>query len=269
MSAWRIRGVLTLFWPVEYGVIGGRLDDWEKVLHSLFYNGLRAAPEEIPVVCVLSPQQLADNGTESVVQIMFETFSIPVFLPLPSDVAALYALSTKERRNCMTGMVVSLGATIVVSCVDDGVSVPPTVVVRQWGGWEISDQLRKKEGLSHDLAFEVLEKLCFVAPYPLKHFDSDVSAHPELVARCVPDCDVVLERQVGLSTIGLVSASLDRCECGSEEGGGAGGRSVCVYVVCCVWRREGRGRKRRSRPLLERAPHLAGATLGLASGAKW
>lgn len=45
------RGILTISTPVEHGIVTN-WDDYEKVLHHTFYEELKVAPEEIPVLLV-------------------------------------------------------------------------------------------------------------------------------------------------------------------------------------------------------------------------
>jgi actin-related protein len=92
---------LTLKYVIEYGIVTN-WDDMEKIWHHNFYNVLRIAPEEHPVLLTEAPHNPKWHR-EKMAQVMFETFNVPAMCIANQAVLALYA----SGRN--TGIVMDSG----------------------------------------------------------------------------------------------------------------------------------------------------------------
>jgi len=166
------RGVLTMKYPVEDGIITN-FDDIEKILHHIFYNELRVAPEEHSVhisEALLSPKA----NRERLMQILFETFNVPACYFTPTHTLSLY---TSGRT---TGVVLSIGESCVSAvAIYEGYALPHSYKNINIGSRDITNYLMKistERGYSftttaeREIVRDIKEKLCYVA----QDFDAEM-----------------------------------------------------------------------------------------------
>merc|ERR1712032_430316 len=157
------RGILTLKYPIEHGIVTN-WDNMEKIWHHTFYNELRVAPEEHPVLLTEAPLNPKANR-ERMTQIMFETFNVPAMYVAIQAVLSLYASGRT------TGIVMDSGDGVSTLSPSTRVTLSPTPLsVLTWLAVSSPTMMKilTERGYSftttaeREIVRDIKEKLCYV-----------------------------------------------------------------------------------------------------------
>ena len=164
-DAQRMRGVCKIKYPIANGIIED-FDDMKKIWTHTFYNELRAAPSEIPVMITEANMKCKSNR-EQMCRIMFDDFNVPAMYIQTPAVLSIYAAGRT------TGIVVESGDDVTHAVpIFEGHQIPDTINKIELAGRDLTSYLIKflkddnynfETSEERESVRDMKEKLCYVA----------------------------------------------------------------------------------------------------------
>ncbi|XP_064595283.1 uncharacterized protein LOC135461926 isoform X2 [Liolophura sinensis] len=187
------RGMLSLEYPIKRGVV----TDWdtmEEFWKHMYYNELRAAPEEHPVL-ITEPPLNPKSNREKMIEIFFESLEVPAFYVTIPAILSCYASGRGS------GIILDIGDSVShVMPIYEGYTIPQVIDRINLGGQDITDYLgRLIQGrgynldttAEHETVRELKEKVCYTAQDYFKELqDCECSSEKE-VRYELPDGNMV------------------------------------------------------------------------------
>ncbi|XP_075056672.1 actin-related protein T3 [Mixophyes fleayi] len=159
------RGILSIKYPVEHGVITS-WEDMELVWKHIYFHNLKMNPSERPALITEPPLNPLSNR-EKMAEIFFEKFQVPAMYVAIQAVLALYCSGR------ITGCVVDSGDGVTHSVpIFEGYCLPHAVLRLDLAGSDLTEYLMRilsESGTSlvssaeREIVRDIKEKLCYAA----------------------------------------------------------------------------------------------------------
>jgi len=188
-DAQKIRGVLAIKYPIEHGVVTN-WEDMEKIWHHTFFNELRVAPEEHPVLLTEAPMNPKVNR-EKMTSIMFETFNVPAMYV---GIQAVLSLYSSGRT---TGIVLDIGDGVSHTVpIYEGYSLPHAVMRVDMAGRDMTEHMQKLlAGAGHSFTTsaekEVVRDIKERTAYVAMDYDAELAAAAKATEYELPDGKII------------------------------------------------------------------------------
>ncbi|KAJ5067390.1 actin [Anaeramoeba ignava] len=159
------RGFSTINYPIEHGIVRN-WEEMEKIWNHTFYNELKVAPEEHPVLLtesILNPKRNREKMTE----IMFETFKLPAFYVAITGILSVYSSGRNTAMNIEMGDGVCFTFPVI-----EGYTLPHTITKINLAGRDLTDYLIQnltrrgyffENSSQREIVKDIKEKLCYIA----------------------------------------------------------------------------------------------------------